>query len=1158
MHRSYRFQICLFIFLISALIEGTSLYAQRGLNQIPDPDPKKQLESFQLADGFQVNLFAADPMIQKPIQMNWDARGRLWVATSNVYPHLKPGQKANDKIYVLEDTDRDGKADRSIIFAEGLLIPTAILPGDGGVYVGSSTDLLFLKDTDGDGKADQRQVLLTGFGTEDTHHIIHTLRRGPDGRIYFNQSIYIHSHIETPWGVKRLLAGGTWRFEPEALKLEVFSRGLINPWGHQFDHWGQSFQTDGAGSDGIHFVFPGAVFRTAYNAKRILPGLNPGQPKHCGLAIVSGRQFPNTWQGRFITNDFRGNRINSFVLAESGSGYFSKKAEDLISSSHVAFRPVDTLMGPDGAIYIADWYNPIIQHGEVDFRDPRRDHEHGRIWRVTAKNRAVLSYPAIEQQPVETLLEKLKSPEQWTREQVREALRKRGSKQVLPHLANWLKKQDGESEQAVHLRLQGLWLYQSLNQVNQALLESVLSCADHHARAAGVRVLADWVSEIENREALLRDAVADEHPQVRLEAVRAAARLGTTAGAKIAALALAKPVDDNMDFAIWLTMRELAPHWVPALQQNPEWFGEDVAPLLFAIKAAEDPAALAALKPQLAAGKLSQNDRLAVLILFAELGTAADLQSVLQAATSDNELAGTLLPLLVSVSEKRSLKPNGDLTGLNTFLAKKQIAAIKLAGLWKVQETRPQLKSILLDEDNAPVMQQAAIKALAALGGGDSQRVMLSVLKKNKSQSLRLAALAGLADIDIADAAQAAIPLLQNQQQNEHARVYEVFIKRKGGAVALGQALEKKKLPTRVASLGYRLTLNSPGKQTALLNALQAAGSLKPIASKPTPEEVRQLAQSVIDFGNITRGETVYRKQALQCINCHAIGGAGGLVGPDLTSIGASAPVDYLVESLVDPSKKIKEGYHVMTVLDDAGLTTSGVLLQEGEGGVKLRLADGNILSINSNKIEEKIRSPISLMPFDIVSKMRRDELIDLVAFLSALGKSNGLKVTSNRYVRTWQALAPNNQNKKAVNDTIRHIGLHHVASDDPSLPWSTVYSKVTGELPLNQLAWMGNIGGRNIQAVRFFLGVVQPGALGIKIDNPNGLRMWQGKAEIPVKPLTILNLKTGLQRITITSESARRKMQPLRIEVVDVAGSQAQVRLVNQPGIFSEKPAQQ
>src|SRR3954454_22855237 len=246
--------------VVFGLVVVPTSYAQRAAFPIPDPDPEVERRSFLVADGFEVNLFAADPILAKPIQMNFDPKGRLWVASSEVYPQIAPGQKANDKILILEDADGDGKAEKTTGFADGLLIPTGVEPGDGGAYVANSTELLHLKDTDGDGKADRRRVVLSGFGTEDTHHILHTLRWGFDGQLYFNQSIYIHSHIETPYGVRRLGGGGIWQFRPETQRLEVHARGWWNAWGHHTDRFGQEFVTDGAGTEGINYLVPGASY----------------------------------------------------------------------------------------------------------------------------------------------------------------------------------------------------------------------------------------------------------------------------------------------------------------------------------------------------------------------------------------------------------------------------------------------------------------------------------------------------------------------------------------------------------------------------------------------------------------------------------------------------------------------------------------------------------------------------------------------------------------------------------------------------------------------------------------------------------------------------------------------------------------------------------
>ena len=369
--------------LFSLFITLGLLHAQRGLTKIPDTSIQAQLDAFILPEGAKINLFASEPVVRNPIHMNWDSKGRLWVVGSPLYPHIKPGQEESDQLVILEDTTGDGVADKHTVFADDLHIPTGVLPGDGGVYVANSNDVLFLKDTDGDGKADHREVILSGFGTEDTHHIVHTFRWGPEGMMWLNQSIYIHTHLDTPYGIRRLLGGGMWHYRPETRRSEVFMKGLVNPWGHVFDEWGQSFMTDGAGGQGINFVYPRSVFVASPGAPRRVQGLNPGQPKLCGLEVLSGSHIPEHWRGALASPDFRGHRIKTYRLSDKGSAYESREYKELLASRHGAFRPIDVKMGPDGAIYVADLYNPIIQHGEVDFRDPRRDHKHGRIWRIS-------------------------------------------------------------------------------------------------------------------------------------------------------------------------------------------------------------------------------------------------------------------------------------------------------------------------------------------------------------------------------------------------------------------------------------------------------------------------------------------------------------------------------------------------------------------------------------------------------------------------------------------------------------------------------------------------------------------------------------------------------------------------------------------------------
>ncbi len=1125
-----------------AALPPTGAYAQRGLKDVPDPDPAKQQASFQVAEGFAINLFAAEPMIAKPIQMNWDTQGRLWVATSETYPQIKPGQAANDKIVVLEDTNGDGVADKQTVFAEGLLMPTAILPGDGGVYVGASTELLHLMDTDGDGKADRKRIVLSGFGTEDTHHMIHTLRRGPTGHIYFNQSIYTHSHLETPFGAKRLLAGGTWKMNPHTIELEVYTRGLVNPWGLAFNEWGQSFETDGAGSEGIHYVFPEIVMFTAHNAERTVRGLNPGQPKHCGLELLSGDHLPPGWSGRYVTNDFRGNRINSFELSPSGSGYVSVQADNLLSSNYVSFRPIDILMGPDGAIYVADWYNPIIQHGEVDFRDERRDHEHGRIWRIAP----VGHRPPARKVPADSdrgeLFTLLTSPEKWWRDAARTELASRVDDALRQEALQWTSRQVGQS------LLEGLWLLSALGSPDPAQIDRALTDADPRLRAAAVRLMPEAFDATQSL-SRLEQAVSDAHPQVRLEAVHGLRRLASPEALLLCTRALAAEQDVFLDFALWRTFRETEGIWLPELLNNPRWQELSATVLIPLAKAARSPAVLDPVLARWRAGKIPPEQSGEVLNLVAQQGQPEHVQALWNMARAGNEQTRPpLLKTLVTLSERRNLSPAEDREQVRTWLIDADLPtrelACQLAGWWKLQNASQELRTIVTTASEPVGLRAQAITALARLEG--QQPLIRSVAKGEQLPELRLPALEALAAVELNLAARTAVEWLgQTSDPSQVDRILNPFLSRKQGPDALTRALAEAQLPTEVAIIGVRRAGSLSPRNEKLISAFQKAGNLEPVAQGLSPEEYQALAAAVLRTGNMRRGEQVYRRENLQCLKCHAIGGAGGKVGPDLTSIGASAPVDYLIESLIEPNKKIKEGYHTLQIVTVDGLVKTGVPVLQNQQEVHLRNAEGIIEVIATEDIELSRISPTSLMPGELVSKLPRDELIDLTRFLSALGKTGELVVSRQRYVRTWDVLNPGDQ-IAAVTDAIRHNGPAHATGNDAGLPWKTDYSFVEGQLPVSSLAMMRNVDGLNLQFARFYVEVITAGEIGFQIEQPLGLRLWVGQQEVTAGEQVRVELPAGRHRVTVAVEPAVRQHDLLRIELIDLPGSTGQAQLVN------------
>lgn len=1140
-----QFLVCLFAVAVG--LDSTTLWAQRNLKDIPDPDPELERKSFQIADGFEVNLYAADPLFAKPIQMNFDPQGRLWIASSEIYPHIAPGQPATDKILVIEDTDHDGVADQTRVFADGLLIPTGVEPGDGGVYVANSTELIHLSDSNGDGKADSKRVVLSGFGTEDTHHIIHTFRWGMDGALYFNQSIYIHSHVETPWGVRRLGGGGIWQFRPDSLRLEVFARGLVNTWGHHQDDWGQSFATDGAGGEGINFMFPGSVYLTAPGATRIMKGLNPGSPKFCGLEIVSGTHFPESWRGNLITNDFRGHRVCRFVLSEDGSGYAAREQAEVIKTDHDAFRPIDVKMGPDGALYIADWYNPIIQHGEVDFRDSRRDHTHGRIWRVTAKGRHLAPYRNLTNASNAELLAVLKTAEAAQRQHAKRVLQERGADKVLPDLTSWTLALDAVSPGFEHERLEALWVYQSLNSPRLDLLDQVLKSPEPKARAAAIRVLAAWKSEVERPLDRLATGIADDHPRVRLEAVRALSEFPSIASAELALLALDRPLDANLDFALWQTLRDLQASWLPAVKKGEIVFGGEVRKLTFALNAVGAPGVVAPLVELLKSGKVSPTEQEQVLSLIAALGGPDELGLVvttilaLPVSPEKTTLCTRVFNTLAEASTRRKIIPSGDLGGIVSLLGgtnELDMAICRAAGAWNVRSTEPIIRTIAFSNSSAA---GAAIQAMTAFGGAENTAELKKLGQSAGSIATRMLAIQGLLALAPDLGAELAVDLLANlKPQEDPTPLFASLWQTKSGPDKLLLSLRDRKIPADVAKIGVRTARIAGRDLGQVVVALTTSGGLNAPLTEIPSDQLLAMVNQVREQGNPMRGEAIFRRQETLCLRCHAISGAGGQVGPDLTSIGASAQVDYLIESLLLPNKAVKENYHSLVVETQAGKILNGVKIRENANELVLRNAEDVEVSIPISEIAERMNGG-SIMPAGLTDTLTQTEIIDLVRFLSELGKLGPYAPSPIRVARRWQALDPNTP------------GLAEILISAPAgivnrrdLVWSPFYSSVSGDLPLADPPVVTYpIGGVKAVIVRAQLEVTSAGQVGFAVPAIDGLSMWVDESPVPVNQHVSIDLKPGIHTVTLRAELATRK-SALRIELEDVAGSPAQVRWVS------------
>lgn len=493
--------------------------------------PDDLIKSCTVPDGFEIKLFADEkqfPELAKPVQMSFDKKGRLWVSTMPSYPQWKPGDpKPADKLLILEDTDGDGRADYCKTFYDKLHCPTGFELYNGGVLVVDQPRLIWLKDHDGDDRADEVVHLYDGFATDDTHHTVGAFEANHGGLLHMLEGIAMSTAIETPWGPFRNFGtGGAYVLDPATHHISHYiTPGYGNPWCYIFDEWGQGIVGDGTGAV-QHWDTPlsGAQQGQRQGLKPIFN--NEGMRPAIGSEFLVTRQFPENVQKQFIyACVINMNGMPRFEIHDDGAGFAGSriktpegKPDDLIRSTDKHFRPVDPQIGPDGALWFGDWANALIGHMQYSQRDPNRDHQRGRIYRLVAKDRPLVEPVTQAGKPVPEILEQLRAYEWRTRERARRELRDRPTDEVLSAVSSWTAGLDPKDPAHDRLLTEALWIQQAHHSIDRALLEKILALPSFQARAAATRVAADSVPDCY---AILARMSQDEHPRVRTEAIRA-------------------------------------------------------------------------------------------------------------------------------------------------------------------------------------------------------------------------------------------------------------------------------------------------------------------------------------------------------------------------------------------------------------------------------------------------------------------------------------------------------------------------------------------------------------------------------------------------------------------------------------------------------------
>ena len=908
-----------------------------------------ELAAFEVLDGYEVRLFADESMgIANPLSVRWDADGRMFVAGSDVYPQIEPGVMPDDKVILLEDTDADGKADKSSVFARGLNIPTGMEVGADGVYVGQNTELLHFDWT---GK---RRLLLSGFGNGDSHQTINSFAWSPDGDLWFCQGDGIESRVETPFGVSSLFQAGVFRLRPKSLRLDPLLDDFMgpgNPWGVVFDDFGQSFVIDGAG--GISWLTPGSI--PAKRRLRLPQIGNPGG--YCGVDDLG--------DGSFGLGDYKKNQVTRYRTPEDGGGFKVEFIAPLLRSNHRNFRPIDVKLGPDGAIYVVDWYNPITCHQDDFYRHPQRDKTHGRIWRVAKKGQPTGAPPALTRLADAALFEALKSPNHWTRTKAKQVLSTRGIQALPAAVHAW------EGRDLLEVVSLAVWC----GLEDRALLDRLFASGDPRCRAYAARIAGRWA-----RFDLLELAAKDNHPRVRMEAVLAAGQIPEARSILIVATAAELPRDRWIHYAFKQAMHHLKPHWQAAFRRGDLDFGKRQNGLVEILTQAESKDLLADVRKLLAGPGLDATARAGLTEALATTGSEDDLRFALEQRPLHAGLLGTLA--------KRG-RPGFDvrpavLAALKDANPEIAAAGMDLAASWKVAEARAAALNAAPDVAAPASLRTNAIRVLGTLGAADAE-ASLKMISLRSGDALQVSALKALFSVSREVAADVALTiLLESHQPILITGVFKAVAERAGAAELLAELL---KTATLDPEQGKRL--RAAWISTGFVHEQLAArlDGIAGVATAGLEYSERLVAELVaaVRTGDPVKGKATFHSSDIGCAACHKVGDTGGVIGPDLSALGSGVPPERIVTEVLWPGKQVKEGFSLTLLTLKDGSVLQGYP-RKSRDEKKLLLRD--FVSSETSEIptgDIRHREDIgSLMP-PTAQNLSRAELVDLLAWLISL-----------------------------------------------------------------------------------------------------------------------------------------------------------------------------
>ncbi|MBS0203936.1 MAG: HEAT repeat domain-containing protein [Planctomycetes bacterium] len=553
-------------------------------------------------------------------------------------------------------------------------------------------------------------------------------------------------------------------------------------------------------------------------------------------------------------------------------------------------------------------------------------------------------------------------------------------------------------------------------------------------------------------------------------------------------------------------------------------------------------------------GRLPAERQATVVEMICNRGNEHDLKVVFDKVVLPDGFAPDLrlkaMQWMTDAAVTRKVKPAGELAALEKLVVgevaaanpNQQQAAIKLASTWKDAAISPALQALATDAKTKPELRRVAIEGLVAIGDAASQTTLTALLAKGNPLPVRMQAAAGLSGMDLPEACRGAAAVLADATpQDNPDEMLGAFLDRKNGAEQLAAEIAKQKLVPDVAKRSLRYMYSVGRSDAALSDVLSKAAGIAADAPPPTPEEVAKIAADVISKGDPARGEMIFRRKDLNCMKCHSLNRAGGQVGPELSAVGGTSPVDYVLNSILNPNLAVKEQYVTRIFVLDNGKVLTGVVIDRDDVRINMRDANGAVVKIPTADIDEEIEGK-SLMPQGLTKFLTRAELLDLARFISELGKPGAYAVQQSKTIQRWRVLRHPPVELTADVPHLEHIR-QFVLGSQPG-DWDSAYGKVSGYLPLAELR-----GDKpTVLILQGEINASASGKVAVIVDSTESVQAWFDSNVIDAKKNSEVELTPGRHQITLRVEVSLRDQPQLRVEFKTPPDSSANYEVIGGP----------